>query len=78
MKKQKVTISLSPETIRKAKIVAARRSTSISGLLADQIEGWSVQKKRTSAPNVRHWLCSTRAFIWVGVLTTTRNELHER
>jgi hypothetical protein len=33
--KRNVTISLSPETIRKARILAARRSTSISGLLAD-------------------------------------------
>jgi hypothetical protein len=36
--KQNVTISISPETVRKAKILAARRSTSISGLLAEQIE----------------------------------------
>jgi hypothetical protein len=36
--KQNVTISLDRQTIRKAKIVAARRDTSISGLLAQQIE----------------------------------------
>lgn len=36
--KQNLTISLDRQTIRKAKIVAARRSTSISGLLARQIE----------------------------------------
>ena len=35
--KQNVTIRLDRETIRKAKILAARRSTSISALLADQI-----------------------------------------
>lgn len=36
--KRNLTISLERQTIRKAKIVAARRSTSISGLLAQQIE----------------------------------------
>ena len=36
--KQNLTVSLDRETIQKAKIVAARRSTSISGLVAAQIE----------------------------------------
>ena len=37
-KRQNVTISLNAETIRKAKILAAQRSTSISELLAEQLE----------------------------------------
>jgi hypothetical protein len=37
-RKQNLTISLDPQTIRKAKILAARASTSISGLLAHQLE----------------------------------------
>ena len=36
--KQNLTISLSRDTIQKAKVLAARRSTSISGLVAEQIE----------------------------------------
>jgi hypothetical protein len=36
--KQNLTVSLERQTIQKAKVVAARRSTSISGLLAHQIE----------------------------------------
>jgi hypothetical protein len=36
--KQNVTISFSADTLRKAGILAARRSTSISGLLAEEIE----------------------------------------
>jgi hypothetical protein len=35
--KQNVTISLSREILRKARVLAARRHTSISRLLADQI-----------------------------------------
>ena len=38
MRKQNVTVSLSPQTVQKAKVLAAKRSTSISGLLARQIE----------------------------------------
>jgi hypothetical protein len=36
--KQNVTVSLSVQTIQKAKVLAAQRSTSISQLLAEQIE----------------------------------------
>jgi hypothetical protein len=36
--KQNITLRLSRHTIQKARILAARRSTSISGLLATQIE----------------------------------------
>src|ERR1700752_3127533 len=38
MTKQNITVSLPPQTIRKAKVLAARRGSSISGLLAEQIE----------------------------------------
>ena len=36
--KQNVTISLDQATVRKAKVLAARRGSSISRLLAEQIE----------------------------------------
>jgi hypothetical protein len=36
--KQNLTITLDRELVRKAKILAARRDTSISGLIAAQIE----------------------------------------
>lgn len=38
MLKQNLTVSLSPHTIRKAKVLAARRGSSISNLVAEQIE----------------------------------------
>ncbi len=39
IKKQNVTVSLTSQTIQKAKVLAAKRSTSISiGLLAQQID----------------------------------------
>lgn len=36
--KQNITISLSRQVLRKARILAARRETSVSGLIAHQIE----------------------------------------
>jgi HSP90 family molecular chaperone len=36
--KQNITLRLSRETIQKARVLAAQRSTSISGLLTSQIE----------------------------------------
>jgi hypothetical protein len=37
-RKQNVTLSLSLETIQKAKVLAAKRSLSISSLLAEQLD----------------------------------------
>jgi hypothetical protein len=36
--KQRLTVSLSPQMVQKARVLAAKRSTSVSGLLAEQIE----------------------------------------
>jgi hypothetical protein len=38
VQKRNLTISLSPQVIQKARIIAVKRSTSISGLVAEQIE----------------------------------------
>ena len=38
MRKQRLTLSLNPQTLRKAKALAEKLSTSISDLLATQIE----------------------------------------
>lgn len=38
MTKQNVTISLPRQTLQKVRLLAARRSTSISALLAEQVE----------------------------------------
>jgi hypothetical protein len=38
VQKQNVTVSLSVATIQKARVLAAKRSISISGLLAEQLD----------------------------------------
>jgi post-segregation antitoxin (ccd killing protein) len=76
--KQNVTISVSSETVRKARILAARRSTSISGLLAEEIE------KLVGAEAA--WECSERSALALleqgfhlgGLIPASRDEWHER
>jgi predicted transcriptional regulator len=76
--KQNVTISISPETVRKARILAARRSTSISGLLAEEIEKL-VGAEEAYERSMRSALASLeKGFHLGGVITATRDELHER
>ena len=76
--KQNVTISISPETVRKARILAARRSTSISGLLAEEIErlvgaeeAWE-RSERSALALLEH------GFHLGGLIPASRDELHER
>lgn len=76
--KQNVTISISPETVRKARILAARRSTSISGLLAEQIEAL-VGAEETWERSERSALALLeQGFHLGGVMSASRDELHER
>jgi hypothetical protein len=77
-KKQNLTISLSRETIRKAKVLAARRSTSISGLLAEQIEALIGAEEAYISSERAALALLEKGFHLGGVITATRDELHER
>jgi len=77
-KKQNVTISLSPETIRKARILAARRATSISGLLAGQIETMVGAEEAYEQAERAALALLERGFHLGGVITARRDDLHER
>lgn len=77
-KKQNVTVSLHPETVRKARILAAKRSTSISGLLAEQIEALTgedevYEKARRSALSLMR-----KGFHLGGRIGASREDLHAR
>ncbi len=76
--KQNVTISLSSETIRKAKILAARRSTSISRLLADQIEALTGEEEAYERAHRSALVLLEKEFHLGGVISASRDELHER
>src|ERR1700674_1234683 len=76
--KQNLTISLDRQTIRKAKIVAARRSTSISGLLARQIEILVGEEEAYERAERQAMTLLDQGFHLGGVIRASRDELHER
>ncbi len=76
--KQNLTISISPETIRKAKILAARRSTSISSLLAEQIELLVGAEEAYERSERSALAILEEGFHLGGSITASRDELHER
>ena len=76
--KQNLTISLDKQTIRKAKIVAAKRSTSISGLLALQIEILVGEEEAYERAERQAMSLLDQGFHLGGVIRASRDELHER
>jgi hypothetical protein len=76
--KQNLTLSLNRETVRKAKILAAQRSTSISGLLAEEIERLVAEEDDWLRAERSALAMLTQGFHLGGRITATRDELHER
>lgn len=73
--KQNVTVNLGAETIRKAKILAA---TSISGLLAGQIEALVGEEEAWERSERSALALLDQGFHLGGVIAASRDELHER
>ena len=76
--KQNFTVSLDRDTIQKAKIVAARRSTSISGLVASQIEILVGEEEAYERAERQALRLLDQGFHLGGVIRASRDELHER
>jgi len=77
-RKQNLTISLERQIIQKAKIVAARRSTSISGLLARQIEILVGEEEAYERAERQAKVLLDQGFHLGGAIRVSRDELHER
>jgi hypothetical protein len=78
MTRQNVTVSLSQQTLRKAKILAARRGSSISGLLAQQIEILVGEQEAYERAERQAALLLDQGFHLGGVIRASRDEWHER
>jgi hypothetical protein len=76
--KQNVTVSLDRQIIQKARIVAARRSTSISGLLARQIEILVGEEEAYERAERQAMILLDQGFHMGGGVQGSRDELHER
>jgi len=76
--KQNVTISLSRQLLKKAKIPAARRETSISGLLAQEIEFLVGEEEAYDRAERQARALLDKGFHMGGIIRAGRDELHER
>jgi hypothetical protein len=76
--KQNLTISLDRKTIRKAKIVAARRDTSISGLVTQQLEILVGEEEAYEREERQAVALLDEGFHLGGGVPVSREELHER
>jgi hypothetical protein len=76
--KQNVTLSLDRQTLRKAKILAAKQGTSISGLLAGQIEVLVGAEEAYEHAERQALALLDQGFHLGGVIRASRDELHER
>jgi hypothetical protein len=81
MHTQNITLSISKELLAKAKLLAVQRHTSVSGLLAQALEGLVEHADTYAAARRRHseWL-ARGANLGTGgrPLVAARDELHER
>lgn len=78
MAKQNLTVSLSQQTIRKARILAARRGSSISGLLAEQIELLVGEEEAFERAKRQAEVLLDEGWRLGGIIRTSRDEWHER
>jgi hypothetical protein len=78
MAKQNLTVSLPAQTIRKAKILAAQRSSSISQLVAQQIEILVGQEEAYDRAHRHAKALLDRGFHLGGTIPATRDQWHER
>ena len=76
--KQNVTVSLSRRVLKKAKVLAARRETSISGLLAQEIESLVGEEEAYERAERQALALLDKGFHLGGVIRASRDELHER
>ncbi|HEY6389011.1 MAG TPA: hypothetical protein VIX91_25315 [Candidatus Acidoferrum sp.] len=76
--KQNVTVSLERQTLRKVKILAAKRGTSISGLLAEQIEVLVGDEEAYEHAERQALALLDQGFHMGGVIRASRDELHDR
>jgi len=76
--KQNITLRLSRETLQKARVLAAQRSTSISGLLTSQIEQLTSTEDDYERAMRRAMARMEVGFDLGGTHTMDRDALHER
>jgi hypothetical protein len=78
MRTQNLTISLDQATIRKAKVIAAQRGTSVSRLVTEVIERLAGDEDAYQAAMREALETLDHGFDLGGTIHATRDELHDR
>jgi hypothetical protein len=76
--KQNITVRLDRRTLRKAKVLAAKRNTSISGLLAEQIEALVGEDEAYEQAQRHAFALLEEGLHLGGRIESTRDEWHDR
>ena len=76
--KQNITVRLDRRTLQKAKVLAAKRGTSISGLLAEQIAALVGEDDAYDQAQRRALALLDRGFHLGGRIASNRDQWHER
>ena len=77
-KKQNITLSLRVETLKKARVLAAQRGVSVSGLLSQQIEELVAVDEAYEQARNRELARLRSSFGFDNIEHMTRDEMHDR
>ena len=77
-KTRNITVRLDEKTVRRAKLVAARRGTSVSRLLAEQIRELAVRDESFAAAQRTALAALARGYHMGGTIKATREDWHDR
>lgn len=78
MPKQNITLSLDRELIRQARQLSARKSTSVSKLLSDELERLLRDHKQYEQAKRSALAALKKGFHMGGTISATRDQLHDR
>jgi len=76
--KQNLTVSLEKEIIQKAKVLAAKRNTSVTRLLADYVKEMVAEDERYDAARKTALDYMDKGFPLGGQIAADREDWHER
>jgi len=77
MPKQNITLSLDKDLIREAKLLSARKSTSISKLLSEELERLLRKHKQYEQARRSALAALKKGFHMGGTITATRDQIHD-
>jgi hypothetical protein len=80
MERQNITLSLPKDLLQKAKIIAVKNNTSLSGLLSDYLARIANEEEAYQIAQTRHRRLLKKGFDFglEGEIPWKREELHER